>query len=89
MTLAQAPMDVTQAGKKEDKRGSNNHEERVFCHLISQHDRLGRVFCHLISQHNRLEGFCHQIPHHDGLKVSAIRSFSTDRMLMDFPGPAT
>ena len=34
-------------------------------------------------------GFCHQIPHHDRLKVSAIRSFTMDRMLTDFPGPAT
>ena len=40
----------------------------------------------MISHHDRLEkGFCHQIPHHDGLKVSAFRSFTTDRMLMDFP----
>ena len=37
----------------------------------------------------RLEGFCHQIPHHDGLEVSAIRSFTTDLMLTDFAGPAT
>ena len=28
VTLAQAPRDVTLAGKKEDKRGSNNHEDR-------------------------------------------------------------
>ena len=60
--------------KMEDKRGSNNHGGLE--RLISHHDRL-------------VKSFCHQIPHHDGLKVSAIRSFSTDRMLMDFPGPAT
>ena len=29
--------------------------------------------------------FCHQIPHHDGLEVSAFRSFSTDRMLDGLP----
>ena len=44
----------------------------------------------LISHHDRpVKGFCHQIPHHDGLEVSAVRSLTTDRMLMDFPGPAT
>jgi len=35
------------------------------------------------------EGFCHQVPHHDRLEVSAIRSLTTDCMLTDFPGPAT
>src|SRR5699024_5937657 len=37
----------------------------------------------------RTRGFCHQIPHHDRLDVSAIRSLTTDCTLTDFTGPAT
>ena len=49
--------------KKEDKRGSNSYEERVFL-PSDPSPQWTRGFCHQIPYHDGLEGFCHQITHY-------------------------
>ena len=80
MTLAQAPRDMSCSQEKRRIKESPTTMRMDVCHQIPHHDR------HKVSA---IRSLTTKVLHADGRKVSAIRSLTTDRMLTDFPGPAT